>query len=143
MQFAHQFHHRFTVGRVEVSGRLVSEQDAGLSTDCACDCDALLLTAGQLAGQVLRTMRHADSLECFSNAFLAFAGAHAAISQRQFDVLINGQVADEVEALKDKSDLAVSDPCALGERKILDRVAVEDVLTVRRCIQQSENRKQG
>src|ERR1051325_4820698 len=88
-------------------------------------------------------MRHADALECVGDALLALGRAHAAIRQRQLDVLVDGQVADEIEALKDKADFAVPDARALGQRKILDRVLVENVLAVSRRIEQPENREQG
>src|SRR5437588_3977292 len=48
MQFAQQVHHCLAVFGVEVSGRLIREQDQGLTSDSACDGDALLLTARQL-----------------------------------------------------------------------------------------------
>src|SRR5918994_6566789 len=62
MQLAQQLHHRLAVLRVEVPGRLVGEQDRGRARDRARHRDALLLTAGELAGQVLGAMRHADLL---------------------------------------------------------------------------------
>src|SRR6185369_3682489 len=102
-----------------------------------------LLTAGELARQVLRAMRHADALECIRNALLSLARAHAAIRQRQFNVLVDREVADQVEALEDETNFAVSDPGALRKRKVLYRMTVEDVLTVARCIQQAQNREQS
>ena len=48
---------------VEVAGRLVGEQDRRLAGEGAGDRDALLLTARELAGQMLRAVRHADALE--------------------------------------------------------------------------------
>src|SRR5205085_7280616 len=45
MQLAHQVHDGFTVGRIEVSGRLVCEQDERVAGDSAGDGNALLLTA--------------------------------------------------------------------------------------------------
>ena len=57
--------------RIEVAGRLVGEQDQRLAGDGAGDRDALLLTARELAGQVLRAVRHADALERRFDALLA------------------------------------------------------------------------
>jgi hypothetical protein len=45
VQFAHQFHHAFTIGRIEVARRLIREQDTGLSRDRSRDSNALLLTS--------------------------------------------------------------------------------------------------
>src|SRR5262245_43668356 len=44
MQLAEQLHHCLAVGRVEVSGRLIGEQDERLTANCTGDCDTLLLT---------------------------------------------------------------------------------------------------
>jgi hypothetical protein len=101
----------------------------------------LLLTAGKLARQVFRAMRHADSFECFGGAFLSISRAHAAIRQRQFNVFVNGEIADEVEALKDETDFAVADAGAFRQRQIGDRLAAEQVAALRRRVEQAENRK--
>ena len=45
MQIAQQIHHRFAIGGIEVTGRLMLEQDRGRTRQRACDSDALLLTA--------------------------------------------------------------------------------------------------
>ena len=88
-------------------------------------------------------MRHADAFEGFSRAFLSFGRAHAAIRQRQFDVFVNVQIADQVKALEDETDLAIAYACALGEGQVFDRVAIEDVFAVGRRVQQAEDRKKG
>ena len=79
--------------------------------------DALLLSAGQLAGQMLGAMRHADPLERVAARAVALGGAHAAVGQRQLDILEHRQVANQIEALEDEPDLAVPDPRALGLRQ--------------------------
>src|SRR5204863_130037 len=63
MQLAEQIHHRFAAARVEVSRRLVRQQDQRLAGDRARHSDALLLTAGQLTRKMLRAVRHPDALE--------------------------------------------------------------------------------
>src|SRR5690349_2956244 len=88
-------------------------------------------------------MRHADALERFGNSLLALARAHAAIRQWKLNILVNRQVADQVEALEDETNFAVSDSGALRKREVLYRMTVEDVLAVTRCIQQAENREQS
>ena len=89
-----------------------------LAGDRAGDGDALLLTARELAGQVLGAVRHADALERRLDALLALGRLHAAIGERQLDVLVDGEVADQVEALEDEPDLAVADARALRQRQV-------------------------
>ena len=114
----------------------------GVAGDRAGDGDALLLTAGELAGQVLGAMRHADLLERRHHALLALGRLHAAIGERQLDVLVDGEVANQVEALEDEPDLAVAHARALGERQVGDRLAVQDVLALGRRVEQAEDRQQ-
>jgi hypothetical protein len=56
---------------------------------------------------------------------LALGGRHAAVDQRQLDVLEHRQVADQVEALEDEADLAVAHARALGGGEVGHRLAVE------------------
>jgi len=62
VEFAQQVHDRFAVGRIEVSGGLVGEQDERIAHDRARDGHALLLTSGELRRQVLGAVRHPDPL---------------------------------------------------------------------------------
>ena len=65
---------------VEVAGRLVGEQDRGTHHQRARHGHALLLTPGELAGQVLRAVGHANLFESLLRARLALGRPHAAIS---------------------------------------------------------------
>ncbi len=60
----------------------------------------------------------------------------------QLDVLVDVQVANQIEALEDEPDFAVPHPGALGQRQVGDRLAVEDVLAVGRRVEQAENRQE-
>src|ERR1043166_3940772 len=102
VQLAQQLHHRFAVFRVEVSGGLVRQQDRRRAGDGAGDRDALLLTARELRGKVLGAVRHADLLERRHHALLALGRLHAAVGERQLHVLVDVEVANQVEALEDE-----------------------------------------
>ena len=51
-QLEQQVHHRLAGGLVQVAGRLVGQQQQRLGREGTCQRDALLLAAGELAGQV-------------------------------------------------------------------------------------------
>src|SRR5262245_35865301 len=136
VQVAQQVHHGLAVRRVQVSGRLVREQDQRVAGERAGHGDALLLAARELARQVLRAVRHAHALERLADPAPPLHRRHAAVRERQLDVLVYRQVADQVEALEDEPDLAVADPRPLGETQALDRLAVEPVLAVGRGVEQ-------
>src|SRR6185369_13955076 len=142
VQLFQQLHHRLGVPRVKVAGRLVGEQDRRLAHHRAGHRDALLLTARELRRVVLHPVRHADPLQGLLHALLALLRRHAAIGQRQLDVLVHRQVADQVERLEDETDLLVPDPRPLRERQGRDLLRVQHVLAVRRRVQKAEDRQQ-
>ena len=61
---------------------------------------------------------------------LALRCGHVAVGERQFDVLIHGQIADQVEGLEDEADLTVADAGALRELHVLDLLAIQDIVAV-------------
>src|SRR5437867_9779859 len=94
MQFSEQTHDRFAIARVKVSSRLVRQQNRRSTGKRTRDCDTLLLAARELTWQMFCSMRHAHSLQSFGHKRFAVTGAHAAISEWQFDILKNAEIAD-------------------------------------------------
>src|SRR5215471_3155377 len=143
VQFMQQLHYGFTVVRVEIAGRFVRQQNRRMTGQSASDCNALLLTARKLRRVVAQAVCHADAFERFHHARLALGRGHLlAIGQRKFDVLINREVADEVETLKNETNFAVSYTRARAKIKTLHRLAVKVILPGAWRIEQAENRKQ-
>src|SRR5438067_8004696 len=143
VQLGEQLHHRLTVLRVEVPGRLVGEEDERIARDGAGDRHALLLAAGELAGHVACAVAHADAVEGVLDALLAIGRRHSPVRERELDVLEDGQVADQVEALEDEADVAVADVRAVGRRQVLHRLGIEQVLTAGGRVEQAEDGQQG
>ena len=102
----------------------------------------LLLTAGELAGEVLGAMRHLHALERGNHPLLPFGGPHAAVGEWQLDVLVDREIADQIEALEDEADLAVPHVRPLSHRQVLDASSVEQVLAAGRRIEQADDRQQ-
>ena len=130
MQFSEQVHDGFAVVRIEVSGWFVCKKNQGFAGNRPRYCHALLLPAGELAWQVLFAVGHADSLERIFRARLAFGGPHSAIYEGQFDVLADGEVAYQVEALKDEPDCAIANSGAFRKVQICYRLAIEEVIAL-------------
>src|SRR6266446_8372652 len=89
------------------------------------------------------SMRHPYFFERVKHSLLTLCSFRAPICQRQLNVFVNGQVADQIETLKDEADLAIAYTRAFGERQICHRFAVQPVLAFRGRVEQSQNRKQG
>ena len=69
-------------------------------------------------------MRHAYFFERLLNPLLALAGGHTAVGERQLHILVNGEIADQIEGLKDETDLAVADARPFTEGEIRHWLAV-------------------
>src|SRR5207253_11137364 len=102
---------------VEMSGRLVAEQQLRLLSERARDRDALRLAAGEFGGQVVELRPEPDKLEqrgCSARR-CGLAGCEPA---SEGDVLERGEVRQQVRALKDVGDPARTEraPCGAVER---------------------------
>src|SRR5712664_623379 len=135
VQVAEQLHDRFAVFGVQVSGGLVGHQDEGIADQSAGHSDTLLLTSRELRGIVAQAVGHADALESILHFLLALAGAGSAIGERELDVFIHGEIADQVEGLKDEADLAIANARALADGELGNGLAVQLVDAVGRRIE--------
>ena len=118
-----KFHHGFAVARIQISGGLVRQQDRGFPRQRASHSHALLLAAGKLRRIMPEPVRHSDALQRFHHSLLAVGGGHSLpVGQRQFHVLVNREIADQVETLKDETDFLVANARPLGEIQIFDRL---------------------
>src|SRR5205085_853061 len=139
VQFLKQRHDGLAVARIEVARRFVSKEDRRLARKSTRDGDTLLLTTGELAGQMLGAMAHADALQRFEHKTFALARGHAAIRQRELDILVNSEVADQVKALENESDLAVANTRAFRERQVRDFRSLERIAAARWRVVQPED----
>jgi hypothetical protein len=101
-QTEHQVDHAPAAGRIEVAGRLVGEQDVGVAGERPRQRHALLLTAGQLARQVIQATAEADLVEQ-RGGLVARVGA-APDLQRQGDILERRHAGQQLERLEHEAD---------------------------------------
>ena len=113
VQLTEELHHLAAVLGVEVAGGFVGKDELGTRDDGTGNGDSLLLTAGELAREVLGTVADVHPLHGFLHPLAALGLRHPHIKQRQLDVLFYGEVVDEVEALEDEADEAFAQLIAL------------------------------
>ena len=70
------------------------------------------------------------------------AGILLAVGQRQFDILIDREIADQIETLEDEPDFLVANARALREIEILDRLPIQLIAPAGRRIEQADDREQ-
>src|SRR5262249_40737177 len=88
-------------------------------------------------------MRHAHALQRFHDTRLTVGCWHfLTIGQWQLDVFVDGQITNQVETLKDESDLLIANTRALGEIQILYGLAVKLIFAAGRRIEQTDDGEQ-
>ena len=94
---------------VEVAGRLIGQQDAGIADQGAGDGDPLLLAAGELVGTVLDPVAQAHALEHLGRPLAPRPPAVPRVDQGHLHVPQGTGPAEQLERLKDKADPLVAD----------------------------------
>ena len=94
--------------RVEVAGGLIGQHDARLGDERACDSNALLLSARELAGVVTETIAKPNALERLSRTAGALRSGDTRVDERQLHVGLRGCPREQVERLEDESDALVA-----------------------------------
>src|SRR5262249_18997794 len=90
--------------RVEVSGRLVSEDQLRVVDERAGDRDALLLSSGQLFGKRVHPMLQADPLEDLERLALLGRERDTEHAHHERHVLKDGEARNQAEILEDEVD---------------------------------------
>src|SRR5690606_3719220 len=122
VQFLHQRDGAFAGRGVEISGRLVGEQDPRLVDERARERDALLLAARELRRIMIEPAAQAHALEQRRGPRRDVAVA--AQLERHLYVLERGQRRQELERLKDEADVIAPEtgPLVLGQRREIGAV---------------------
>jgi hypothetical protein len=93
---------------VQIAGRLIGKQDIGLTHKGARQRDALLLSAGEFAGQVSGAVFQTHFLEPTDCLLESGVSAFAPRQQRQSDIFQRGEVHQQVGELPDEPNAAVA-----------------------------------
>ena len=128
--------------RIEVSGRLVREDDRRLIDERSRDRNTLLLTARQLVRKVVKAVAKPDDLERLHGAAVALGPLHlrpTVVEQRQLDVVERRRPGQQVEALEHESDLLVAHDGELVLRHARDVLAVEEVFAAGGAVEAAED----
>jgi hypothetical protein len=99
-----QAHRLGAVVRVEVGGRLVSEDQRRVVGDRARDSHALLLAAGELLDGEVKPFGETHRLEQAARSLTRRLPSLAGDVERHLDVLARRQCRDQVEVLKDEAE---------------------------------------
>ena len=138
-QFVQLLHYLLAARRIQRSGRLVGQNHSPSVDQCPRNRHPLLLAARELVGQVLQTLRQAQSREQGSCAFVPRLLAHPRIAGRHRHIVQCRGRADQVVALEDETEHLAPQR---GQRIVVqprDRLALEQVLTAAGTVQATQD----
>ena len=129
---------------VERGERFVEQEETRLDHERSCECDALLLTTGELVRLGTAAVAEPDSFEPFAGASPRLAARHATTAEAERHVLERGEVGEQQVVLEHDPDRAAlgDDVCAV--RRVVDRVVVdEDASLVDGCETRERAQQRG
>jgi hypothetical protein len=86
-------------------------------------------------------MHHSYLFQGFVDASFALGSLHASIGEWKFDVFVNREISNQIEALKNESNLPVSNARPLLVFEAFYGLAVEQVASFGRRVKQPEQRQ--
>src|SRR5271168_805706 len=127
---------------IEIAGGLVTEKESGIGDDGAGDGDTLLLTAGQLAREMIHAVGKADDGERGFDVGAALCFGKLSEEERQFDILKCGKNRNEIVHLEDEADVAGAPFGELAGRHMSNFVPRDGDAAARGNIQATEKIQQ-
>jgi hypothetical protein len=128
----------FSICVVQVPRRFISEEDRGVERQRARHSGALLLTARQLRGTVIRTMTEPDARQQFLGAYARHGRFLATNAQRHHHVLERRELAQQVVELEDEAHGAVPECRQVIVGAVGERLSREDDFTTIGAIERAE-----
>src|SRR5690606_21446375 len=120
----------------------VRKDNTGLGNDRAGNGNTLLLATGELLRKVISPVHDVHAFEHFFHALFSFGRGDLQVKQRQFHIFEDGELVDQVKALKDEANRALSQLGALAFSIAGLLVVAEVVLAGGRVIEKTDNVQQ-
>jgi hypothetical protein len=143
IQPAEEVHDLFALRGVKVAGGFVRQNQLGALNDRARHTDQLLLTAGKLVREQVFFANDVEAVEDVANQANALFVRHVFVGEGNFQVLVHGQVVDQVVALKNEPDVGFVQLIPLLYVEAMDRFAVEVVLACPRAVEHPDDAEES
>ena len=125
--FHQQPHRILTRPRIQISGRLVCKNDAGLCNQCTGDRHTLLLSTGKLCGAGMQLARNAqDFSQLMEHLFIRCSMVQI---ERDQNIIPHRVLREQAEILKNKADLLPPHLCQLLRIHCINVLTVQQHLT--------------
>src|SRR5260370_31748959 len=138
-----ELHDFFALRRVKITGGFVSQNELGILNRRAGHADELLLAAGKLIGEKVFLADNVEAVEDVADQADALLVRNVFVRKRDFKVLEDGEIVDQVVALKDEADIRFVQLVAFFNVEFVDRLIKEIVFTVPGAIEHADDAKQS
>ena len=101
MKFGQEPEHVRPVGRIEIAGRFVGENEGGIVDQSAGHGNALALAAAQLGGTMGQAVGQVDLGRGVERALAALTAGDTGVDEGKLDVALHVKARQEVEGLED------------------------------------------
>src|SRR5712671_6287482 len=113
---------------MQIAGRFVREQERGLMDDGASDSDELLLSPRELAGVEVFFCDDLETIEYIRHEALTLIAGNVFVREWQVDILLNGEIVEQVIALEDHPDVFLGQLAASFAFQIVRGLIAKPVL---------------
>src|SRR6266849_1891956 len=137
-----ELHDFIALRGVQVAGGLVGEDELGILDDRAGDAHELLLAAGKLVGEEIFFADDVEAVEDVADQAHALFVGNILVGERDFKVLEDGEIVDQVVALKDEADIGFVQLVAFFDVEFVHRLIEEIVFAAPRAVQHANDAEQ-
>src|SRR5271154_3507618 len=124
---------------MQIAGGFVSEYELGILNDRAGDTDKLLLATGKLIGEQIFFGDDVEAVENVGDQAGTLFVRNIFVGERDFQVLVDGEIVDQVIALKHKTDVVLVQFVALLGAEFVDRLIEKKVFAGPGAVQHADN----
>src|SRR5258708_2525603 len=127
---------------MEISSRLIGEDQLRTKDHRAGHSDKLLLAAGELVREKIFLANDVESVEAIANQADPLFVRHILVGKRHFQIFEDRQIVDQVIALKYEANVRLVQLVPLPDVELVDGFAEEVIVPAPRAIQHSDDAQQ-
>src|SRR5216683_3654597 len=142
VQAPEELHDFFALRRVKITGGFVSQNELGILNHRAGHADELLLAAGKLIGEKVFLADNVEAVEDVADQADALLVRNVFVRKRDFEVLEDGEIVDQVIALEDEADVGFVQLVAFFDVEFVHRLIEEIVFAAPRAVQHANDAEQ-
>ena len=139
MKFMEQSHNLLPCPGIQISGGLISKKQRGHRHQSPGNCHSLLLPPGQLRRKVPPAAGKLYLLQRLTHPVLTLLRRKSLVNQRQLHILLRGKPRQQVEILKNKTNLTVAYFCQFPFGVMFNGYSIQNIISLICHVQTADN----